>query len=359
MRAYTPVGVVLLLAALAPRTPAPVPAVVRPAMRAAFADGKHRGMSFAHSGGRRGPDRGYGSPASAESLRLLAANGVNWISVMPYAFQATPQDTAIRWQPQRQTSADPDARFRRVITQAHAVGIRLMLKPHVWLRSPNWVGMISHDSDDAWAAWFTSYRQMILHFARLAQETGVDALCVGNELDGTVAREAEWRRLIRDVRATYDGPLTYGANFSAVEAVPFWDALDFIGLSAYYPLGGTPDRDALVRAWQPKLARLGALARRWHRQVVFTELGYRSSDASTRQPWHVDRTAAVNLEVQAAAYEAFFEAVWPEPWFGGVYWWKWFTRPDQGGPDDNDYSPHDKPAELVLRHYFRQAASGS
>ena len=65
----------------------------------------------------------------------------------------------------------------------------------------------------------------------------------------------------------------------------------------------------------------------------------------------------MNLEVQEAAYGAFFEAVWPQPWFGGVYWWKWFTRPNHGGPDDNDYSPHAKPAELVMRRYFRQAAA--
>ncbi len=358
MRSPAAIGATLLLAALVVGWTARDEAPGAPDGHPAFTDGKHRGMSLAHSGSRRGPDRGYGSPASAESLRLLAGNGVSWISVMPYAYQATPSDTAIQWWRRRQATTDPDARFRRVARQAHDVGMRVMMKPHVWLRPPSWVGMIAHDSEDAWSAWFVSYRRLILHYARLAQETGMDALCVGNELDGTVGREAQWRELIDEIRSIYTGPLTYGANFGGVHDVPFWDALDFIGLSAYFPLvdGRSPDREALVAAWQPEIARLGALAARWNKRVVFTELGYRSADFATQHPWLVDREAAVNLDLQVAAYEAFFEAVWPQPWFGGVYWWKWFTRPAHGGPDDSDYSPRAKPAERVLRRHYQQAA---
>jgi hypothetical protein len=62
--------------------------------------------------------------------------------------------------------------------------------------------------------------------------------------------------------------------------------------------------------------------------------------------------APVNLQVQADAYAAFFETVWRQPWFGGVYWWKWFSDPDDGGTENNDYTPRRKPAELVLQQYF-------
>lgn len=363
MRVRTPIYALLVALGLGvgwnargASTPSSEPIVTEPA--AAFTDGKHRGMSYAHSGGRRGPDRGYGSEASAESLRLLQTNGVNWISVMPYAYQEAPGDTAIRWGTRR-NDADPDERFRRVTRQAHDLGIKVMMKPHVWMRPPDWVGMIEHQTEADWAAWFDTYRGLVLHYARLAQATGMDALCIGNEFDKTTVREAEWRTLIADIREVYDGPLTYGAGFESVFDVPFWDALDFIGLSAYFRLvdGRSPDRDTLVAAWQPMVARLGALSRRWDRTVVFTELGYRSADFATEHPWLVDREAAVNLDLQVAAYEAFFEAVWPQPWFGGVYWWKWFTRPQQGGPDDNDYSPRLKPAERVLRRHYVEAAA--
>jgi hypothetical protein len=152
----------------------------------------------------------------------------------------------------------------------------------------------------------------------------------------------------------YGGALTYGAGWNEVYEVPFWDALDFIGLSAYYPLvdGPSPDKAALARAWHPLLDRLEALSRRWRKTIVFTELGYRSADAAAWKQWEVRRDAPVNLRLQADAYAAFFDAVWPQPWFGGVYWWKWLSFPDDGGPEDNDYTPRGKPAEDVLRRYY-------
>ncbi len=357
--ARTPIYALLLAVSLGGVWSARGASEETPATEAPVADAKHRGMSYAHSGGRRGPDRGYGSDASAESLRLLEANGVNWISVMPYAYQAAPTDTDIRWGTSRD-GTDPDERFRRVTRQAHDLGIKVMMKPHVWLRRPAWVGMIEHQTETDWATWFDAYSALILHYARLAQETGADAFCIGNEFEKTTVREAQWRALIAEIREVYDGPLTYGAGFEGVYDVPFWDALDFIGLSAYFRLvdGRSPDRQALVEAWQPMVSRLGALARQWDRTVVFTELGYRSADFATEHPWLVDREAPVNLDLQVEAYEAFFEAVWPQPWFGGVYWWKWFTHLDHGGLDDNDYSPHLKPAERVLRdHYLEDATN--
>ena len=309
-----------------------------------------RGISYAHATGRR-RNRGYGSPASTESLQVLKDLGVNWISITPYGFQRTPEDTAIRWSGSR--FGETDDRLRAVAAQAHELGIKVMLKPHLWLRPPNWVGMIEHHSEEAWKAWFEAYRELILHYAALAQDVAMDALCIGNEMTETTGREREWRDLIAEIRETFDGTLTYGANFDEVYDVPFWDALDFIGVSAYYPLasGRAPDREALVAAWQPLITSLENLSIKWSKPIVFTELGYRSSDFAPEHPWQVDR-AAVNLRVQADAYAAFFEAVWPQPWFGGVYWWKWFSFPDDGGPTDNDFTPRNKPAERVLGRYY-------
>ena len=107
------------------------------------------------------------------------------------------------------------------------------------------------------------------------------------------------------------GPLTYSANWDAVLAVDpcLWRALDFIGVSAYFPLrakikgGGTGGgagvgtvgtgpavgtgvgtgaaEDAcactctsreLVDGWAPVKASLGALAAAVGRPVLFTEV---------------------------------------------------------------------------------------
>jgi hypothetical protein len=312
-------------------------------------------MSYAHA---MRPGRGYGSEASAESLQRLKELGVTWISITPFGFQRRPQDTTFRWFGGVSTGyGESDERLLGVTRQAHALGLKVMLKPHIWLRPPDWPGSIEPAGEDGWSEWFRTYREFILHYAILARMTGIDALCIGNELEKTTARSREWRSVIAAVRAAYPGPLTYGASFEEVFRVPFWDALDFIGVSAYFPLvdESSPGRARLAAAWTAVADKLAGLSAATGRKVVFTELGYRSADLGAWKQWEVPRGAPVNLALQADAYAAFFDAVWPREWMGGVYWWKWFSYSGHGGPGSNDYELEGKPAEEVVRRFYRAA----
>jgi hypothetical protein len=114
-------------------------------------------------------------------------------------------------------------------------------------------------------------------------------------MDLTVRRrEGDWRRLIARVRAEFHGPLTYSANFDDWQAIGFWDALDFIGLSAYFALSERPDPSLaeLEEGWERALAPLEQAERRWGRPVLLTEAGFRvevPSDARLTRPyWHRD-----------------------------------------------------------------------
>ncbi len=330
--------------AIAPQQP---PAALN-SSHSPFPGGKHRGMSYEHS--LSSDDGvGYGSKASAQSLMRLKELGVNWISITPFGFQRTPQDTVIG-----RYATESDESMLAVTEQAHALGMKVMMKPHLWLYPPFWVGDIEHHSEGSWAAWFKSYHDFIVHFAELAKVGSMDALCIGNELKKTSIRDAEWRGIIKAVRAVYDGPLTYGATAEEVFAVKFWDLLDFIGVNAYYSLvnARTAELTTLLDAWQPVLARLSALSIFWQKKVVFTEIGYRSADFGAWRHWEIGDSAPVNLQLQANAYAAVFEAVWPQPWFGGAYWWKWPSSNMGGGPENNDFTPINKPSESVLRKNY-------
>jgi hypothetical protein len=219
--------------------------------------------------------------------------------------------------------------------------------------------MVAPKTEADWAAWFQSYRSFILHYAALARDTGIAALCIGNELKGTTHREQEWRDLIANIRDVYDGDLTYGAHADEVWTLKFWDALDYIGISAYFVLANkpSPTRSEMVAAWEPYVDRLARLAAHWDRPVLFTELGYRSVDFAAQYPWKFDDTTPVNLQLQADAYTAFFEAVWPKPWFAGVHWWKWRSSLDDGGANNDDFTPRSKPAEEVLRQFYRTSGT--
>jgi len=334
---------------IAETTPAAAaPASSKPAERDAFATGRHRGVCFAHS---LGGDAGYGTPSSAASLAELRSLGVDWVSITPFGFLADPRATEIR-----RLHGESDERLRAVTAQAHAAGMRVLLKPHLWLRPPHWVGEVTQDDEAGWRAFFAAYEELVVDYARLGREAGVDALLVGNELQGTTHREAEWRRLIAAARREFAGPMGYGANYSEVERVPFWDALDFIGVSAYFPLveEAAPSRQRMVEAWGPIIARLEALSRRWDRRVVFTEIGYPAAEWAAWRPWELPAGAVPNPRLQADAYAAFLDAAWPQPWLGGAYWWKWFSGAGEHGEagvrDPFDFRA--SPAAEVLRRVW-------
>ena len=104
-----------------------------------------------------------------------------------------------------------------------------------------------------------------------------------------------WRALIADVRAVYGGRLTYAANFDQYDRVGFWDALDCIGVNAYWTLrpGGrdlpaTELPAALEAGWTRVVEDLDDF--RTHAgvpstPVVFTEIGYTWRRNGTVQPW--------------------------------------------------------------------------
>lgn len=282
----------------------------------------------------------YGSPSSEAALTKLHELGVNWIAITPFGWQRS--EPVIRM-----GGYEDDDSLRGATRQAHALGIKVMLKPHIWARDEK---AMEAWTDEQWRAWFQSYETFIAHYAALARDAKMDALCIGNEQKHSTRFEAEWRRIIARVRSIYSGPITYGANFDEVERVAFWDALDWIGVSAYFPLvdAAVPSREALVAAWQPVIRRMARLSRTFGKPVLFTEIGYRASERAAWRQWELPRNAPPNVEVQRTAYEAFFEAVWPQPWLAGAYPWKWFS-----GPNYDPYEIEDRPAAEVVRRYYR------
>jgi hypothetical protein len=152
----------------------------------------------------------------------------------------------------------------------------------------------------------------------------------------------------------------YASNHGGEEArITWWDALDFIGVDAYYPLTAKddPTLTELKAAWKRPLAILEGLHERYKKPIILTEIGYRSVDGANRRPWEWGTPAGVDLGEQADCYQAALESLWEQPWLAGTYWWNWGTDPEQGGPDDIDYTPHDKPAEWVLKGFYKSAES--
>ena len=317
-------------------------------------DERHRGVSWV-AGGR--------IPGTA--VEPLTAIGANWIVQTPFGWQrshdspalALATDGHVLW-------GETDEGLEVTTRLAREIGVRTLLKPHVWLTEARgkWRADIAMANDDDWRRWFSDYRRFILHYAKLAERLGIEGLAVGTELHATIReRPADWRRLIAEVRSVYGGKLTYSANwYREFEEVAFWDDLDYIGIQAYFPLTDreSPSIEELVAGWQRHLPAIEAVARRTGKPVLFTEMGYRNSADAAIEPWRwpsrAERVAgATDPETQARCYEAFFRTFWHRPWFAGAYIWKWF--PGRGAGRGISFSPQGQAAEAVLADWYGRA----
>lgn len=302
----------------------------------------------------------YATPEADYSLSLLASTGADWMALVVTGYQETPWSTTIDYSGPRTPT---DEELAQVIAEAHELGLQVMLKPHLDLEDEVttgwWRGHIGtyFTTEQQWAAWFAAYRQFIVHYATLAQQAGADQFAIGTELLGTTHREADWRQVIADIRAVYQGPIVYASLHSGEEtSITWWDAVDYIGVDAYYPLNDNPDENPTVEeleaAWAGPKATLAALSAQYGKPVIFTEIGYRSAAGCTAFPWDSWRSGQVNWVEQAIAYEAAFRQFYNEPWMGGMFWWFWPADPWQSGLRDAGYSPHEKPAEDTLRAWY-------
>ncbi|SHM75496.1 hypothetical protein SAMN04488057_103216 [Cyclobacterium lianum] len=310
-----------------------------------FENTKHRGVCWV---GSRNPLKG-GEMAGA------TAAGVSHISQTPFGWQEDPADSRIRWEmhSDRMWWGERSEGLTATIDTARSQGLTSIIKPHIWV-SGSWPGEIAMKSEQDWKEWFENYRRFILHYAALSEERNLPLFCIGTELEKTSHREMEWRQIITAVREVYSGKLTYAANFTEYESIRFWDALDYIGVQAYFPLasGENPALDQLMLGWERVIPDLEKINLKYKKPILFTELGYCNTSDAADAPWlwPKDRKQAVlSEEVQARCYTAFFESVWHQPWFQGVYFWKWY--PERGNRQP-DFSPQHQMAQKVMKNYF-------
>jgi hypothetical protein len=253
----------------------------------------------------------------------------------------------------------------QLIQHAKSKKLRVILMPIVLLDKPRgneWRGKIQPSPDPdfgGWPEWWNSYRDMLNHYAWIAQANGVDVLVVGSELVSTETEEhlEQWRRTIKSVRKTFKGRLTYSSNWDHYDHVKFWDQLDLIGMNSYWKFGTegsneNPSVEHIVSRWKEIQNDLFPFVKKVNKPLLFLEIGWFSQDNVAYEPWDYTRDQPINLELQRKLYEGFFRAWWGNPHLGGFSIWEW--TPGDGGPEDNGYTPENKPAEHVIREWLKK-----
>lgn len=298
----------------------------------------------------------YVGPESrlAPSVQDFADVGGNWLAVNFWWFQDDP--TAVEIAPAPELYTISDEAIETAVETAHARGLSIMLRPVVDLRDGTPRRFIRPSP-----AWFASYRDFILRYAELAGHWNVAAFSVGAELAETETWENEWRGVIDAVRTAYPGMLVYCATYDTAPRLRWWDAVDVIGIDAYYsvlPWFGQDTRK-LTCGWVYWLDAIERQIAQAHpgKPVWLTEVGARSARGAARLPWcYMDPCfglvdgQVVDHAGQAEYYRAVLQAAGDCPWLTGVFWWAWNADPRYLSP--TDFTPQGKPAQDVLSEFW-------
>jgi hypothetical protein len=298
------------------------------------------------------PPDGYSSPDSDQSLADAKAAGCTWIAINVFWFQDTITSTDI-YPDYTRYSSIPDS-VKHAVDRCHQLGMKVMLKPDVDLaKDPNhWRGQIVPSE-----AWFAEYHTFINYWADFAEQNDVELLCIGCELVATDPCSDSWRDVANDVRLHYSGPIVYAANHGSEQVVQWWDAVDYIGIDAYYPLTDSNDSNLaqLTAAWNNRANSIESWRNaNWpDKKLIFTEVGYCSYNGTNKHPWAgPGSTDALDLNEQADCYKALLSVCSARDLWLGAFWWNWESNPNAGGLTDKNITPQNKPAENIMSDYY-------
>ena len=299
-------------------------------------------------------------PFRNEPMTEVKSVNADWIAIVPYAFtrQGTP---SVRYEGKgRQHWGELYEGVIVTTDSAHRAGLKVMLKPQVWVGG-GWVGGLDFATYAEWEKWEKEYENYILSFAKIADSTHVELLCIGTEFKISVIKRPNfWRSLIAKTRKIYKGKLVYAANWDEFELVTFWNDLDYIGIDAYFSLvpKATPSVSELEKAWTPIINDMRKYQKQQNKPILFTEFGYMPIDSCTYRSWEMEkkrRNMSINQQAQANAIDALFSVFWKEHWWAGGFLWKWFPEVKATeGTDMKDYSPQGKKAIGVLQKWYEK-----
>ena len=149
------------------------------------------------------PQHPYGSDSAGQALDAARRAGAQASAVSDRCRFLWQRDPPHAEDPSVGRGEDmPDAVLRLAIRQAHAAGLKALVKPHVWVQG-SWAGAVEPATAEDWRDMVRPLsRGARCQIARIAAEEGAEALVIGTELEKTT-RRPEWLDIIAAVRPVY------------------------------------------------------------------------------------------------------------------------------------------------------------
>ncbi len=287
-------------------------------------------------------------PEAKESLKLMKERTASeYVIFALAASQETAFSTEVDYTGTHMVSDDE---LLEMIEYARSLHLKVMIKPTVNPADGIWRAHINFFDIDVpcepkWKDWFKSYTDYQLHYAKIAEQTNAEMLIVGCEMVQTERKEKEWRQLIRDVRNEYSGLITYNTDKYQEGNVSWWDEVDVISSSGYYPMGD----------WENQLNRIEKIIKPLNKPFFFAEAGCPSRTGSSQVPNDWNLEGECNQEEQREFYKEMFEVTSKRDWVKGFGLWDWkaILYPESKATNDMDYAVFGKEAEKVIKEYYQ------
>ncbi len=288
----------------------------------------HLGVTF----GFRAKNGWFSTDEAKKEARAIKESGADWVVLVVTVYQ---EHTYSVRQFKDFVMTPCDLEIIEMIDYLHSLGLKVQLRPMletldgcgrlgIWFpdddpdatRIPGTVGR-TELSD-----WFSGMTERAVYYAKIAEKTGAEIYCLDSELDRLIKYNDRWKKVLSEVRKVYSGPVTSChtthtgiIDFEKVLSNKnhwFYD-LDFLSLSCYHSanLLGLTKKERKAD-FLPQLERFRGIAETYGKPILFGEFG------SNLPP-----------EQQADYLSVFLELFSPEPWWYGLYWWKWDEQVDR------------------------------
>jgi hypothetical protein len=296
---------------------------------------------------------------------LLRLQGINYVQLRVFLYQESLTSSRVIYDEKQ------DVILESMIAMIHQAGKKVSLLPDIIVKTGGYVADL--DPKDA-EQWFASYADCLIRYAGLAQAYEVELFCIGNEFHPLWGESERWKQIIQKLRSQYRGLITVKLNcwwqektFERVLTFDWLKDLDYISIAPYFDLTKehNPSLQDIEKAWfesrhnnQNIVYQLETIAKTFNQRIIFSEIGYRSTEGTTMEPWNSEfkvprgekGRSIYSPEEQSLATQALFNVFENQDWWAGVFCFYWPTaKPIKG---DRSWVIWDKPVETVIQNNF-------
>jgi len=311
----------------------------------------------------------YSEKSSKRSLEaLLRIEEVNWVQLRFFLYQSDIDSVDV------ETRKEQDEILVEMIEKIHESGRKISLIPHLIVDEDRIWGGTIEPSDKS--EWFSSYTEGLIHYAELAEESGVELFSIANEMVSLWGNEG-WPEVLREVRKIYNGDVTVKLNswyrqdyYERVINMRWLGDLDFIGIAPYFDITSEigASKEQIMKGWRDSrhgldiFKQLKSISRKYEKKMIFLEVGFRRTEGVTMEPWNYeDRVPRIDPEEaksenreQIDATQVVFDLFAKEDWLAGTFWFYWPTRIIVNDDDTGWAIPGRKVEEVIWENFRKE-----